>query len=464
MSLRVLPRRGRSFLCVMNPWKIELRKTLLLAFPIILSQVSQHLVQVIDSAMIGRVGVVPLAASAFASSVFAIPLVFSFGITGATTILASSAHGAGNQKQANHVLRVGLFISTLLGLVFALAMQMGVNLLGYLGQTEAVYEAAKPYFLLLVWSIVPALIFSCFKCFAEAMNRPWMPFKVLMVMLGSNVLLNWIFIFGKLGFPAMGLEGAGWATLISRVISAFYLGYEVVVSRYWKLNFWNRDWFAIKVSEIREYLGIGIPSAFQIIFEVSAFVISAIMMGWISEVTLAAHQISINVAATTFMVVLGVAFAISVRTSHYYGKKDYASMRQVGWIGWWINFAFMAACMLSLALLRYVIPTWFVDAQPVIDLAARLLIVAALFQVFDGLQVVMISALRAMRDIRIPTLLTLFVYYGICLPLAYILGFVYHMGGVGVWIGLATGLGFSAILLTVRFQMRANQMVRRATL
>jgi MATE family multidrug resistance protein len=447
----------------MSDWREEFKKTLLLAFPIILSQVSQHMIQVIDSAMIGRVGVVPLAASAFASSVFAIPLVFCFGITGATTILASAAYGANNQKQANHVLRVGLFISTLLGIVLAGMMHWGVDLLGLLGQKEAVLEASKPYYLPLVWSIVPALVFSCFKCFAEAMNRPWMPFKVLLVMLGTNVFLNWVLIFGKFGFPAMGLEGAGWATLISRIVSAVYLGWEVIVSRYWKLNFWNDDWFRIKLEEIREYLGIGIPSALQIIFEVSAFVVSAIMMGWISEVTLAAHQISINVAATTFMVVLGVSFAISVRTSLYYGKKDYHAMRRVGWVGWAINFAFMTACMITLALTRYVIPTWFVDAQEVIELASKLLIVAALFQVFDGLQVAMISALRAMRDIRIPTLVTLVAYYGVCLPLGYYLGFSAGMGGVGVWIGLAFGLFISASLLTIRFHLRSNAMLKRFT-
>ena len=443
----------------MKTWLQEFRKTAVLAFPIVLSQLSQHLIQVIDTAMIGRVGVVPLAAAAFASSIFTIPLVFCFGITITTSILTSSAFGSGDMKRANHVLRVGLVLSTVVGLLFASGLDLSKGALGFFGQSEDVLKEAKPYFSLLVWSIVPALIFSCFKNYSEAMNRPWMPLKILLLMLSTNAFLNWILIFGKLGFPAMGLVGAGWATLFSRIISAVVILFVVGTRKSWPFRLWTIDWFRISRKDVMEYLSIGLPSAFQIIFEVSAFVVAAIMMGWISEVTLAAHQIAINVAGATFMVALGISFATSVRIGQYYGQRNYRSLRRAGFVGWIINAVFMSTCMLVMLIFREIIPTWFVDNGPVLVMASQLLVIAGLFQVFDGVQIAMISSLRGMRDVKVPTILVMFVYYGICLPLAYCLGFVAKWNGLGIWIGLAVGLGLSATCLSIRFYLKSGHLI-----
>ena len=446
----------------MKTWFQEFRKTAVLAFPIVLSQVSQHLIQVIDTAMIGRVGVVPLAASAFASSIFAVPLVFCFGITITTSILTSSAFGSGDMKRANHVLRVGLVLSTIVGLIFASGLDLSKGALSFFGQSDDVIKEAKPYFSLLVWSIVPALIFSCFKNYSEAMNRPWMPLKILLLMLSSNAFLNWILIFGKFGFPAMGLVGAGWGTLLSRIISAVVILFAIGTGKNWAFRLRTLDWFRISRKDVSEYLSIGLPSGFQIIFEVSAFVIAAIMMGWISDVTLAAHQIAINVAGATFMVALGISFATSVRIGQYYGQKNYRALRRTGFVGWIINAAFMSSCMLMILILREIIPTWFVDSGPVLAMASQLLVVAGLFQVFDGVQIAMISSLRGMRDIKIPTLLVMCVYYGVCLPLAYCLGFVVKWNGLGIWIGLLVGLGLSATGLSIRFNLKSGHLLKVA--
>jgi multidrug resistance protein, MATE family len=440
----------------MNHWLHELRKTATLAFPMVLSQVSQHLVQLVDTAMIGRVGVVPLAASAFSSSVFIVPLVFCFGITSAVTILASAAFGKGSQDQANHILRVGIVLVMAFGLAGAIALNLGRGMLGHFGQPEEVVVAAGPYFSLLAWSMIPVLLFACVKNYTEAMNRAWAPLVILLGMVLCNVFLNWLFIFGKWGFPAMGLEGAGWATLASRTLAALAICALLAYNRSYQFRWISRDWWRIRYLEIREFLGIGIPSAFQIIFEVSAFVFAAIMMGWLGEVSLAAHQIAVNIAGMTFMVTLGISFATSVRISQFYGQGDQVALRRTGIVGWALSATFMTACMILLILSRDVIPTWFVNDREVMALAAKLLIVAGLFQVFDGIQVTMIGALRGIRDIRWPTVLVMVAYYGVCLPVAWFLGFRSELGGIGIWIGLAIGLCLSALALSLRFQFRTR--------
>ena len=445
---------------LMKSWITELQKTAILAFPMVLNQVSQHLIQVIDAAMIGRVGVIPLAASAFASSVFTIPIVFCYGLTLVVSILVSSAYGEEDQAKANHVLRVGLVVSTLVAVLLAGAFMLAAPMLSLFGQSQEVLEQAGPYYLLLLGSLVPAIIFACHKNYMEAMNRPWLPLLVTIGMLLANVGLNWVFIFGRMGIPAMGLTGAGIATLIARILAALALIAMVALGARWQFRFLSMDWFRIRLFEVREYLTLGLASGFQLIFEVSAFVFAAIMMGWISEATLAAHQIAINVAASTFMVVLGISFATTVRVGQFLGRRDYVGLRRAGWVGWFANVTFMSTCMVALILTRNVIPTWFVVDPEVIVLAAGLLVIAGLFQVFDGVQIAMMSSLRGMRDVKVPTVIVMFVYYGVCLPLAYVLAFKFGWDGTGIWVGLATGLALSAVLLTVRFHWKSMSLVR----
>ena len=443
----------------MKAWTQELRMTAVLAFPMVLNQVSQHLIQVIDAAMIGRVGVVPLAAAAFAGSIFTIPIVFCFGLCITVSVLVSSAYGEDDLKKANHVLRVGLVVSSSVAIVLVVCFLLAADMLSAFGQTEEVTKAAIPYYVLLLWSLVPAIIFACYKNYMEAMSRPWIPLLVTVGMLLSNVFFNWVFIFGKLGAPEMGLVGAGIGTLMARVLSALALVILVASGSQWKFQFFSQDWFRLKWQEIKEFLALGIPSGFQIIFEVSAFVVAAIMMGWISEETLAAHQISINVAALTFMVVLGISFATTIRVGQFLGKKDYHGLRRAGLVGWGFNVVFMTTCMVGLILLRNVIPAWFVNEAEVIKIASGLLIIAAFFQVFDGIQISMMSSLRGMRDVKVPTFIVMFVYYAVCLPLAYLLAFKMDLKGPGIWIGLATGLGLSAVMLSARFLLKSRSLI-----
>jgi MATE family multidrug resistance protein len=448
----------------MNAWMDDLKKTAQLALPIVLSQVSQHLVQVMDSAMIGRVGVLPLAASAFASSVFSVPLVFCFGLTSTTSILASAAAGAGDLPRSRHVLRVGLVLVTAVGLVLASMLHFGRDALDHMGQTAAVASGAKAYFSILAWSMIPILIFACIKSYAEAMHRAWSPLIFMLIMLVMNGFLNWVFIFGKLGFAPMGLVGAGWATFISRWVAAILLAIWLVAQKDWSFRWRSPDWLRIRKKEVMEYLAIAIPSAFQIIFEVSAFVIAAVMMGWLGEISLAAHQIAINIAATTFMVTLGIAIATSVRIGHYFGENDLHGLRRTGFMGWLLSTSFMGVCMILLILGRKVIPTWFVTQPEVISMATKLLIIAAFFQMFDGIQITMIAALRGIRDVKWPTFLVMIAYYGICLPLAYGLGFPAGMGGEGIWIGLASGLAICALVLSLRFLKVSQHPFKKATI
>lgn len=444
----------------MNVWLQEARKTLQLAFPIMLSQVSQNLIQVIDTAMIGRVGVVPLAAAAFASNMFIVPLVFCYGISSAVSVLAANAFGAGDSKRADRVLRCGLVVSMVAGLLIALGMQMMRGMLHQLGQPEAVSIEAEPYFVLLGWSIAPVLLGSSLKNYSEANSRPWVPFTSMVLLLVLNVFFNWVFIYGHFGAPAMGLVGAGIGTLLARCLATLYLAMWIGWGRSWPFHWISRDWLALRWGDFRNLLSIGLPSAVQGVSEVSAFMLASIMIGWLGDAPLAAHQIAINVASMTFMVTLGLSFSSTVRISQKFGQRDYRGVRIVGSGVCLMAVVFMVVCMVGILMLRGWIPGLFVTDAEVIRLAALYLVLVGMFQVFDGIQVTMIGSLRGMQDVRVPMWIQIGIYFGVSLPLAYVLAFPLGMEGAGIWTGLLVGLALCAVVSSMRFHVLTRRHIR----
>jgi MATE family multidrug resistance protein len=276
-----------------------------------------------------------------------------------------------------------------------------------------------------------------------------------------NIIMNYILIFGKLGFPSLGLFGAGIATLIARVIMALVMIIFVVYHRrfriYWK--HYERKGFDTKV--FRRILNIGLPSGFQFIFEVGAFSFAAIMVGWIGTSALAAHQIAISLSSISYMMATGIATATTIRVGNQLGKSDFPMLRKVGNTGFLIGAGFMGISALVMVLLNRYLPTWYIDDVEVIEMASRLILIAALFQISDGLQVVGLGALRGMSDVRIPTLFTLLAYWILALPVGYLFGIYLDFGAGGVWIGLLTGLTVTAVLLIIRFRrisLKSGQM------
>lgn len=440
-------------------WVREVRPTMGLAFPIMAGMLAQMLMGLADTVMVGRVGVVPLAAAAFVNAMAHLPLVFGIGLLSSISVLGAQAFGAQRSRDAGEVLRHGLVMATAAGAVTALSLAALRPHLHRFGQPPEVVEAAGPYLILFGASLFPALVGHGLKQFSEAMNRPWAPNFIMLGGVLLNVFLNWILIYGNWGAPALGLEGAGWATLIARSVMA--LGLLLYVTGALVLQAFQpvRWCAALDPQWWRGLLRLGWPAGAQHFLEVSAFVFAALMMGWVSADAIAAHQIAITCAATTFMFPLGIALAACIRVGHAWGAGQRARLRRIGFVGIALAALVMGCFALLLAVAGEPIARLFVGSPGVVALAAQLLLVAAVFQVADGVQVAALCALRGVTDVRVPALIAVLSYWLVAVPMAYALAFPGKQGAVGIWIGLATGLGAAALALAWRFHWQTRPAV-----
>lgn len=431
-------------------WR-ELRPTLLLALPITSGHVGQILLGLTDSIMVGQVGAVSLAASTFANSVFSMVYIVAIGLLTSVSVRTAFEHGAGNRVAAGQVFRHGLAIAGVAALAGGLLIH-GLSLrLEWFGQPAEATVAARPYLVIIGWSLVPSLLFLTLKNHLEALHRPWMPLRWVLGGVVLNVFLNWVFIYGNLGAPALGLVGAGWATLISRTATLFGLATEYRLSR--SLAPWRPDrWLGrLRRTESSALLSLGWPPAVQLFFEAGLFNIAALMMGWLGVVPLAAHQVALSCAATSFMFPLGISQALSVRIGSVRGAGELQRVRPIGFGGIGAGAAIMLAFALLMFAARGPIAGIFIDDPEVVALAARLLVLAGIFQLFDGTQVTAIGALRGLADVKGPTVITCVGYWVLAVPAAWILGFHSPLGPEGVWSGLVVGLVACAVMLLARF-------------
>lgn len=436
--------RGSSYLR-------ELQPTLTLAAPIVVGQLSQMLMGVLDSAMIGHVGTVPLAAAAFANNIFNIFYVLGIGLTIPVAIFVSRARGAAKPEDAGEYLRHGLATAFVFGVAETLLMFALGTQLHRFNQPAEVVAIVRPFYLLFAASLTPVLVYLALRQFAEAMGHPWAPMFIMLGSVGLNAALNWVFIYGHLGVPAWGLTGAGISTLISRCVGVgvifLWLRRDARVQAAWP-----RAWLGnFSRERLREMLHLGLPAAGMLLFETTAFGFSGIMIGWLGAVPLAAHQIGISCASMAFMFPLGLSMAAGMRISHAVGSGERARLRAIGVGSLGAGIAVMAIFAGAFALGGDTIASWFVRELTVVTLAAQLLMVGAVFQLADGVQVIAAQLLRGMSDVKLPTIITLLAYWGIALPMGYVIGVRGGVGAVGVWMGIAGGLGFAAIFLSVRF-------------
>lgn len=429
----------------------EIRPTLALALPIIVGQLSQMLMGVTDSVMIGHAGTVPLAASSFGGNVFAVFYLLGIGITMPVSIFVSRSHGAQRRDEAGEYLRHGVILSLAFGLLETLVLLGMSTQLARFGQPPEVLAIVRPFFLLIGSSITPVLLYLVFRQFAEAMGRPWMPMLVMLAGVGLNAVLNWIFIYGHCGVSAMGLTGAGISTLVSRTLGSVVILIWVRLDPATRAG-WPVHWLApLSWPRIREMLHVGVPAAGMLFFECSAFSLSTIMVGWLGTVPLAAHQIGITCASLTFMFPLGLSMAAGMRVSRAVGAGERARLRPIAFGAMALALGMMGSFSLCFGFGGRILATWFVADEAVISLAAQLLIVAAFFQLFDGCQVTGAACLRGITDVKVPAVITFIAYWVIALPLGYLLGIHNRLGAVGMWVGIASGLAFAAVFLAFRF-------------
>lgn len=443
----------------LQSYRTHVKTTFLIAYPVMLSQLGHILVGVADSVMVGALGTEPLAAVSLANSLISLGLMFGIGVSIAITPLVAAADGGDTRYEPGQIFRHGLVINTVAGLVLGGVLMSSTTLLPWLDQPPRVVVLTVPYLIITAASLLPFMIFQTFRQYAEGLSFTRTAMLITLSANLLNVLLNYLLIYGYAGFPTLGLNGAGVATLLSRVVMAGGMAWYVARSPWFR---WSplRLRFLQKTL-VRKMLHIGVPTGFQYIFEVSAFSLASIMMGWLGTRALAAHQIALNLAAVSYMVATGLAAAATVRVGNQLGKRDMPNLRRVGWSALLMSVGLMGASAGVFLVFNHALPTLYIDEEPVIEIAASLLVIAAFFQLSDGIQAVALGLLRGMADVKIPTLITLVAYWGVGLPIAYLLAFSLGWGASGVWLGLLISLTVAAVLLVRRFWRLSTRRTKR---
>jgi MATE family multidrug resistance protein len=432
--------------------------TIRLAVPIIIGELAQMSLHIIDSAMVGAISYKQLAATSLVVSAVNIPFVIGIGMTISVSQMVSMAHGRRDSGQVSHYLFNGFLLCTLTALIISLSMVFGRNILYHLGQDPEVVVLALPFMKLIGLSIIPMLLFMTLKQFTDGLEYTKTAMLLSLCAVPVNVFLNWLLIYGNLGFPRLELVGAGWATLITRTLLFLVLAAIVfkhrTFSRYIAVS--RRQWY-LKMKTQRELLHIGIPSSLQIGMEAGAFGVSAIIIGTIGAVAQAAHQIAISCASFTFMVSMGLSQAGSIRTSNAFGRRDKVKILEIGKSTLLTALVYGTFCAIMFILFRKQLPVFFNSNPAVVQLATLLLLYAAVFQISDSTQAVGAGLLRGVKDVQTPTWLIAVAYWVIGLPSGYFFAFILNMGAAGMWLGFIAGLSFAAIFLSTRFLRRAHR-------
>lgn len=428
------------------------KRNLKLAFPIVLSQIGQITVSLADNIMVGHVGTTELAAASFTNSIYTIGMVFGMGLTMGLTPLVGKAFGNGDFNKVTSWLKNGAFSYVFTAIALTLILFSVYFFLPLMGQSDEVLKLAQPYYLLLCCSFFPFMLFFVLKQFFEGIGNTKIAMQITLISNLINFAVNYVCIFGKLGMPEMGLQGAGIGTLMSRIcmplLFVVYISKREELAKY----FISARSQQLVKKHVVSLLKVGIPIGLQLIVEVAVFAIGSVMMGWLGEIPLAAHQVAMGMASLTYMISLGISQANTIRVSHQMGMKDYALMKKAAYASTHLVLAFMSISALVFIFTRKYLPYLFITDDKVVSVAAMLLIVAAIFQVFDGLQVVMLSTLRGMADVTRPMFIAFLAYLLLGIPTSYVFAFVLNVGPMGIWLGYLVGLGIAAIMFYLRFR------------
>ena len=439
---------------IYQKYKPHYRDNLYLAIPVVISQAGHTVVQISDAIVVGHfAGTVSLAAVSLAVNAFGTMLVIGIGISYGITPLIAQHNGSGNFRECGKLLSNSLFINLIAGIIlFAITLCVSVFLLGHLGQTPAVVQKARPFLALLGLSLIPMLIFNTFKQFAEGLGFTKQAMNISIWGNIVNICVGIVLVKGMFGFKPMDVTGVGYSTLIDRCLMAVVMGYYVLKSPRFKE--YLKDFALKNIDRLRclKLFRIGGPVALQYGFEVSAFNIAGILVGTIGYHEQAAHQVALSMASLTYMMSSGISAAAAIKSGNYLGRKDYRKLRHSAISNYHIVVLFMFFTAFIFTVFNHVLPWIYTSDKIVIGIAAQLLIIAAVFQLFDGTQVVGLGVLRGMGDVNIPTVITFLAYWLIGLPIAYILGLKLGFGVKGIWYGLVLGLAVSSLLLFFRFQ------------
>lgn len=449
------------------------KRNLKLAFPVMLTQFGAALVGLADSIMVGHYGTTDLAAVSFSNALFFTVMVFAMGALMGITPLVGHVHGrlekllkegttdeeiAHKHEQITSYLTNGLVFTALMSILSLVLLAPCIGFLDSFGQESEVVACARPYYILIVLSIVPFLLFTFSKQFLEGLGNTTVAMLITIGCNLLNILLNWVFIYGRWGFAAMGAEGAGWASLIARCLMPVCFFIAMLCKADWRRYLTSMRRYLITRREVEHLLTIGMPIGLQSFAEAFLFTASFVIIGWISKESLAAHHIANQMADLTFMLALGIGSATTIRVSHQLGKGDLQAVRMA-------SHASVHLCLLmntiGAAIMifgRNIIPYVFTNDPEVIPIASTLLVIAGTLQYADGLQCIGAAMLRGIQDVRVPMRIALFAYIGVALPLGLALTFPMGLGAKGMWIAFVIALAIPAVLFHVRFHRQMKRL------
>ena len=440
----------------------EIGPMLNLAVPVVVAEMSWVTMGTVDILMVRALGPSAIGAVGVGSMLFLALAVFGIGVLlGLDTVIAQS-FGAGQRDECHRWFVHGVVMSVILTIPLTLVAWVAIARLDLWGFDLTVLNLTEPYLRIVTWSVWPLLLYTAFRRYLQAMGVVKPTMVILLTANLVNVLANWMLIHGNLGAPALGVDGAGWATFISRSYLALGL-LSVVVWHDARTDYGLRrvSW-VIERSRLRQLLWLGLPAAMQVTLEVGVFSAASALAGRLAPVALAAHQITLNMASFTFMVPLGLASAAAVRVGHAVGRQDTYGANRAGWTAVMLGVFCMACASAIFLLIPSRLMGLFTVDLTVVDLGVTLLFVAAIFQIFDGLQGVLTGALRGLGDTRTPMFLNLAGHWAFGLPLGYTICFVLGYGVVGLWVGLSAGLIVVSLLLLMVWGRRMTQLRENA--
>ncbi|WP_104809363.1 MATE family efflux transporter [Polaribacter filamentus] len=439
-----------------------------LAAPVMLGMLGHTFVVFIDNIMVGQLGTAELAAVSLGNSFMFIAMSIGIGFSTAITPLIAEADASDNIKQARSTYKNGLFLCTGLGIVLFLGIYFSKPLMYLMKQPKEVVELAIPYLDLVAFSLIPLVIFQAIKQFSDGMSMTKYPMYAALLANVINIFLNYVLIFGKLGFPEMGIVGAAYGTLVSRIVMVFYLWFLLRYKKRSAQIVKDIKFFVLDILMIKKIVNLGSLSAMQMFFEVAIFTSAIWLSGLLGKNPQAANQIALNLSSMTFMVAMGLSVASMIRVGNQKGLQNFNELRRIAFSIFLLGLILATFFAILFFIFHKSLPTIYVDLNDkvnytdnmeVISIASKLLIAAAFFQISDSIQVVVLGALRGLQDVKIPTILTFISYWVVGFPVSYFLGKEEMYGSFGIWLGLLAGLTTASILLFIRFNSLTLKLI-----
>ena len=421
-----------------------------------------------DNVMVGQLGTAELAAVSLGNSFVFIAMSLGIGFSTAITPLVAEADSANNISQGRNAFKHGLILCTLLSVILFLIILLLKPLMYYMDQPKEVVELAIPYLNYVALSLIPLIIFQALKQFSDGLSNTKYPMYATILANVINIVLNYLLIFGSFGFPKLGIVGAAIGTLFSRIIMVYFLWMIFKSKDKFRPYITNFNFKKIEQKISAKLFNLGFPSALQMFFEVGIFTAAIWLSGVLGKNPQAANQIALNLSSMTFMVGIGLSVAAMVRVGNQKGLNDFISLRRIAFSIFFLTFIIEIIFASFFLIFRDWLPTLYIDGDTLVNIndnkevvliASKLLLVAAFFQIFDGLQVAILGALRGLQDVKIPAFITFISYWIVGFPVSYYLGLYTSLESVGIWIGLFTGLFVDSILLYIRFNYLSKKLI-----